>query len=271
MGLVAKAPQVFLDANVVVGLVLDATARAYVADLRRNGCRIYLSPAVVRELATAPTHKRQRLLRAAMEHCDGFSDFQAAEVLRYEVEAIAKGEAMRPIPLRSISNLQQLMSDHGARSVLGKLDAHDKSEDIGVLLAMASDLKDPRIRSELNEPFERFLRIWLRQLFGALIDAGVESGAISRDALRGAPQGTRMHNDKKGLAGCMAILAANMYRQARRLSKKGEGCLSDLPILVEVSQADIFLTRDVELYECAQLARSGLADFKPDVRFVPLS
>jgi hypothetical protein len=80
----------------------------------------------------------------------------------------------------------------------------------------------------------------------------------------------QVHWDKWGLAGLTALLTANVYRQAKGLALKGEGCLSDLRMLVEMSRGDILLTRDRELFECAQLARAAMPALRPDVRWVPL-
>jgi hypothetical protein len=60
--MVAEPLRVHLDSDVVAGLVLDQIARDYVTDLRRNGGRMFLSPAVVYELAQAPAPIRERRL-----------------------------------------------------------------------------------------------------------------------------------------------------------------------------------------------------------------
>lgn len=67
----------------------------------------------------------------------------------------------------------------------------------------------------------------------------------------------------------LGLVAANLYRRVTGTMRKGEGCLSDLPNLVEVSYGDILLTRDEELVECARLLATVVKDAQPEVRLVP--
>jgi hypothetical protein len=252
-----------LDADVVVGLILDDAARTTVRQVRHDGYDVLLSPGVVHELAGAPRRVRRKLFQAALEYCTGFTMWQSPEILAREIAALESNELMPAVPYLPIRELADLQTEAGLIKRLGPFrNTHDKKQDIEALERIARE-----IRSHPLEPtFEEFLASWTGPIGSLVIRGGVEKGTVKAPDFRNTQDFAKY--DKHGLVTVIALLAASLYRRTRNLGK-GEGCLSDLGNMVEVAHADIVLTRDKELAACGDLVRSVLEGGRVEIRLVP--
>jgi hypothetical protein len=264
VGIIAERPRVQLDSNIVSGLALDDVARDCVREYRRNGAIVLLSPAVVRELCLAGPRRREKLVAAAIEYCDGFTNLPVADLLALELQCITEARRVPPVPIVPIGELRRILREPFAVRHGGGVNT--KSRRAGHV-KMLEDMRREMRGDEVEPTFEKFLKSWSAPIFKSLVDSGVAAGRIPRPKLRA--DGVTSHSDKHGLVACIGIFAANMYRKLTGTMLKGEGCFSDLNNLIEIAHSDVLLTRDKELFECSELLRTVIRDARPEIRLVP--
>jgi len=263
VGIIAPRAIVHLDNDVVAGLINDQAARDFVSKVRWNGADIYLCPSVVREMCTAPTEIRKKLVEAAQAHCAGFSNLPVADMLTMEIRSLAEGKRVPPIPTLPISRLSEILDDADAAKMKNALSKERRAESTSILDGLVQSLK-PQARKQQFEPFMRMCTPYIMRIFIEKASDSVGGEVLKR----AADQPRFSRGDKYGLIGVCAAISANVYRRSRGIGKGG-GCFTDLPMLVEVSHADILLTRDTELFECSKLVAAAIVDARPMVILVP--
>lgn len=263
MGLVVRRKIAHLDNDVIAGLVNDQSARDFVESVRRNGHDLYIPPAVVRQMCTAPTSVRAKLVEAAMKYCKGFSNLPGYDLLLLEIDCLAKGRMVPPPPTLPIARLAEILPDQAAATMKNKLAKLARAEERDILDELARSLRDRAI----GRSFDEFRKEGVPPVFKVIVDSAPDGRGIG--ALKAAAKHSpRPRADKYGLVGLAVLLCANVYRRAHNVGK-GAGCFSDLMMMVEVSHADVLLTRDTELAECWKLVASVIDDVRPQVLLVP--
>jgi hypothetical protein len=127
-----------------------------VREYRRNGAKILPSAAVVRELGKAPRHKREKLIAAAIEYCDGFTNLPVFDMLALEVRCINEAARVPTMPIMPISHLRRaLLGAFAPRP--GGLSAKAKKASH---VAMLEDMRRAARDSKAPATFEDFLRTW---------------------------------------------------------------------------------------------------------------
>jgi hypothetical protein len=70
----------------------------------------------------------------------------------------------------------------------------------------------------------------------------------------------------------VGLVIANVWRQARNIALKGDGCFTDIPNIVELGHSDKLLTRDKELHACGKLLAATVTSetgLRPRIILVP--
>ena len=264
MGMPARREVVNLDANIVTGLLVDERARTYVREVRRNGARVMLSPGVIREIARTPRQRRERLVDAAIEHCDGFVNLPFYEIFEREIRALNDGIAVPQMPEVPIAQLNRIRDDVFARKTATELDVKGLRQSV---IKMFEDLGRAGKKVELEATFEVFLKGWLGDIFRMLLDVAMAHGCPK---LAPPPREQWMNEDKHAIVIGVAFIGANLYRKLSGEMLKGEGSYRDIWNVMEVAHSSKFLTRDKELFECGKLVRGVITSGGPHIVWVPL-
>ncbi len=264
VGLIVKTrPLVFIDTNVADGLLRDEIVAAALAEYRRNGCKIVLSPSVVYELVkVGPTLRRARIA-AVMKHCDGITQEQARYIAESEVRELLTGAQIKYEPLLPTQALAEVRSAAGIIETLGDVWSGPKIDFVTVLEGLRIELRRDQVPI-----FEHYLRRVTGLLGEHILASGHRAGWVpTKGVVRAIPSGNWKRAHMQGLCLHIAILAANVWRRAQGIGK-GAGSLSDIRQIVEASRGSVFLTRDAELFECFKVVKTGLTDVTLEVRFV---
>ena len=128
--------------------------------------------------------------------------------------------------------------------------------------------RNAALPDSFGEYFQRLNPYIFEHLLGLATTQTHEHLRLAARKLRADHVGRAVH-DKHAIVGYISMYLANAYRKRNGTMRKGDGCLSDLGNLIEVAHADVLLTRDKELYECYQLARTAISNLRPQVRLVP--
>ncbi len=247
MGLVAKRSVLFIDSNVLAALALqEPPAVDFVAKMKRDGGDLYLAPAVVVEIAKARGGVQRELIKAANDHCIGFSTVPRDELLNEELLAAIAGRPAPSIKFLEIAALREaVLATYSTNS--GKPPLYSKA-DLNDVLAGLADL--PTFAT-----FKEFFKAHSPLFSRALVNnapAHVQRAVRDRD--RSIPIAG---HDKRGLAYFIAMLMANAYRRGKNVGK-GAGSITDIPMVIEVARFDGLLTRDKDLIACAILTTEVL-------------
>lgn len=265
MGIVVTdRPRVFIDTSVATAILRDSTARDFVANYRRNGCQILISPSVGREIAKTHKKKRTEIVEALIRECTGFTLEQAGHLLKIEVEELVSGVKWVPPRPEPIWRLRSLTDDRFVVKELGDPAAQKGLDWTRSLEKAIRGLKGKKLGS-----FEDFLREHLGALCELVLKTGHETGLVpQRHVIRDVPAVNWVKAEMTGVLANVALIAANVWRRKKGLGK-GEGSLSDIRLVIEASHASTFLTCDQELVNSYELAASVITDFMPRIVFVP--
>jgi hypothetical protein len=246
-----------LDTNVIGRIACSPAeereaAIARLAVVKGKNGHLVITPTVLSEIAA--THAKEaifeRLLGTLPVICDGCLDRDAPEILRIEVEsddpyAILTARDLIPVTAQAIK-------DTVAEKEVQEFYAEGGFGNAG--LRHLLDALDPLRKLARNhiESFREYVdgrRVdWLNGFMSLLQERGI----IPRR------QWDVEVLWRKGIAWRFSTLVylANEYRRLTQTQEKGEGCLSDLRIVIEAAYSHRLLTADKEFVGCGALANS---------------
>lgn len=247
--------EIVLDTNVIGRIACfpaqeQEAAVARLAVVKGKGGHRVITPTILSELAA--TYAKQaifdKLLAVLPVICDGCLDRDAPEVLRIEAEtddpyAILTAKDLIPVTAQAIR-------DTVAEQEVQKFYAEGGFGNAG--LRHLLDALDPLRKMARNhlESFPEYVEArrvdWLNGFLSLLQERGIiPKRELDVDILW-----------QKGAAWRLSTLVylANEYRRLTQTQQKGEGCLTDLRIVIEAAYSHRLMTADKEFAGCGVLA-----------------
>lgn len=246
---------IVLDANIVARLALCSEGQWAAASARLRvaagkGGRFVLCPTVLTEICATYRNdgKLARLLGTAAEVCGGLLPLDAFALLRTEAEAADPYTLVTGSPLLQIPTKEDV----------GKAVAN---EDVAAFYAEGMFGYD-KLRSSLEAidklpaadkktlTFSAYFAQRLT-LLGDLLEMAAQKGRIPTQ-----PYDAQALWDRAASWRFLtSMLLATVFRRARGIHLKAEGCMTDLRLVIESGYAHEIWTADKELAECGILAR----------------
>jgi hypothetical protein len=247
--------EIVLDTN-VIGRIACSPAQereaaiARLAVVKRKGGHRVITPTVLSEIAATYAKEAtfDKLLAILPVICDGCLDRDAPEILRFEVEtddpyAILTARDLLPVTAQAIRDTvaEQEVQKFYAEGGFGNAGLRHLLDGLDPLRKMA--------RNQL-ESFPEYVEARRVDWLNGFLSDSQERGVIPKrewdvEALW-----------QKGAAWRFSTLVylANEYRRLTQTQEKGEGCLTDLRIVIEAAYSHRLLTADKEFAGCGALA-----------------
>ena len=247
---------VTLDSN-VIGAIAAMRAAEQEAELERlkalraSGARLLITPTILDEIAA--TYRSQstleKLIATVRTACDGLLSLGAHEILGIEALEADPRARVTSAPIIPITELEDLESALQGKDVQKFYEQGGfGNKDLKHLLE-ALDPVAKAARKELST-FTAYVDDRRRDCLDAIVSCAREKGYL--------PERDYPHDAlwEHGAAWRFAILVylANEFRRLTRTQQKGEGCLTDLRIVIESAYCAEIKTRDGEFVACGQLA-----------------
>jgi len=250
--------ETILDTNVIGRIACSpgpeerkaAIARLAVAK-GKNG-HLVITPTVLSEIAATFAKEAifDKLLDTLPVICDGCLDREAPEILRLEVESddpysILTGRDLVPVTPQAIKDTvaEQEVQDFYADGGFGNAGMRHLLDALDPLRRMA------RHQLESYREYVDARRVdWLNGFLSLLQERGIiPKQEWDVEVLW-----------QKGTAWRFVTLVylANEYRRLTQTQEKGEGCLTDLRIVIEAAYSHRLLTADKEFAGCGALANT---------------
>ena len=268
-------PLAVLDANLMGRLAsrnpsLQQHIKAYLDGLRNQGHSIVITSATVFALAANQNaHTRSITLSGARLHCDGIVWTDAGEILKIELlddgaDIIRRNQEV--LPINMLADLEDALAIDGMREV------HERMRLRTAALKQYKQILDSAFKGmeRLIPAFEVFVRDEHRRFLRFYFEHSRELGHIeSFDSPDDDEELESVWSRCQGWRIAVLGLMGNFHRWATRDLLKGEGSMSDIHPLIEVSYADMFLTADKELAGCGALI--NIIEPTPRITLWPLA
>jgi hypothetical protein len=247
---------IVLDTNLysIIGHFDDEHRHAALARIqaeKREGARFVLSPTVMTELGA--THKKPDLLGKLVDivhqTCDVLSPWDTYDLLRVEVESEDPFTEVNETPFYQVPSMKDLQDALAAPEVkeffATGMFGYDQ-------LRHALDPLD-RIPRELRRSltFKSYLDWGRIKAIRGLLEQAAAKGRIARvpDDLEG------IWTRSVAWRFLTTMLLATEFRRIKQIHKKGEGCMTDLRVIIDSAYAHEVWTADQEFAACGSLAK----------------
>jgi len=228
------------------------SALARIQAAKRSGGRFVLSPTVMTELGGTHHHNPalfERLIAIAHQMCDVLSSFDTYDLLRLEIETedpFSVVNTKTPYQIPSMPELEEALDAPEVKAFFATgMFGYDQ-------LRHALDPLD-RVPKEVRRSltFKEYLDWGRLNAMKGLLENAAAKGRIPHvpDDLEAIW--------KRGAAWrfLTTMLLATEFRRIKGIHKKGEGCLTDMRIVIDSGYAHEVWTADQEFAACGVLAR----------------
>jgi hypothetical protein len=249
-------PAVILDSNVIGGIAAASGDQQKdefekLERLRTSGARLVITPTIPDEIAAAyrSPSKIEKLIATVRATCQGVLSLGASEILTIEATEADPQAKLAAAPILPMEEID--------------LEGAMQSEDVKTFFENGG-FGHKRLKHIL-EPLDRLAKTVAKDLstFAAFVEARRHD---CLDALVGDARGKGYLPDQeydldalwqRGAAWRFATLVylANEFRRLTKTQQKGEGCMTDLRIVIEAAYSAEVRTRDGEFVACSELAR----------------
>jgi F0F1-type ATP synthase delta subunit len=246
-----------------------AKALAVLQDLRAHGATFVIAPQTLVEVSRGQLQTVERRVQVVKEVCDGILPHHAGEIMAAELTLPNPYTALASDAIVTVDRLAAI------EEVLRHEDVQAFLQDQRVDNKNLKHLLDPidtavrgTKRSEVP-PFAEFAEEMRSSVLRWLLEHAIAKGKLKMKLPLSDTDIERLW--KRGIAYRLVvfILLANEYRRIMKTQLKGEGCMTDLRLVIESAYSEELFTRDEEFYACGHLLNEAGLVSAPRFKFWP--